>query len=105
MLKMTTVPGLFAAGDATGACAHKFSSGTHAEGRIAGKSAIKYILEHNTQTDVDPAVIAKMKEVIFQPLALFEEFKDFSTDENVNPNYIIPKQYRCSVSKRSWTSM
>ena len=54
---MTTVPGLFAAGDATGACAHKFSSGTHAEGRIAGKSAIKYILENNTLIEVDPAVI------------------------------------------------
>ncbi len=97
--QMTTVPGLFAAGDATGACAHKFSSGTHAEGRIAGKSAIKYILEHNALEEVAPEVIANLKEVTFQPLALFEEFKGFSTDENVNPNYIIPKQFMFRLQK------
>ena len=66
---MTTVPGLFAAGDATGACAHKFSSGTHAEGRIAAKSAIKYILENNTLTDMNPTVVEALKEKIFAPLS------------------------------------
>ena len=96
---MTTVPGLFAAGDATGACPHKFSSGTHAEGRIAGKAACKYILDNNTQVEPNPEVIAKMKETIFQPLALFEEHKNFSTDENVNPNYIIPKQFMFRLQK------
>ena len=38
---MTTVKGLFAAGDASGASSHKFSSGSFAEGRIAAKAAIK----------------------------------------------------------------
>ena len=33
-------PGLFAAGDASGASSHKFSSGSFTEGRIAGKGAI-----------------------------------------------------------------
>ncbi|MGA8923161.1 MAG: adenylylsulfate reductase subunit alpha, partial [Candidatus Dormiibacterota bacterium] len=33
--RMTTVPGLFAAGDGVGASAHKFSSGSYAEGRLA----------------------------------------------------------------------
>lgn len=96
---MTTVPGLFGAGDATGACPHKFSSGSHAEGRIAGKSAMKYILDNNTLVEPNPEVIAKMKETIFQPLALFEEHKNFSTDENVNPNYIIPKQFMFRLQK------
>jgi adenylylsulfate reductase subunit A len=96
---MTTVPGLFAAGDATGACPHKFSSGTHAEGRIAGKSAMKYILENNTLVEPNSEVIAKIKETIFQPLTLFEENKNFSTDENVNPNYIIPKQFMYRLQK------
>jgi adenylylsulfate reductase subunit A len=40
-----------------------------------------------------------MKETIFQPLALFEEHKNFSTDENVNPNYIIPKQFMYRLQK------
>ena len=37
---MTTVPGLFAAGDASGASSHKFSSGSFTEGRLAGKAAL-----------------------------------------------------------------
>ncbi|OLN25303.1 Adenylylsulfate reductase alpha-subunit [Desulfosporosinus metallidurans] len=32
-------------------------------------------------------------------MALFEEFKGFSTDENVNPNYIIPKQFMFRLQK------
>ena len=97
--QMTTVPGLFAAGDATGACAHKFSSGTHAEGRIAGKSAIKYILENNTLIEPDADVIEQMKATIVQPLELYEAHKDFSTDPSVNPNYILPKQYMFRLQK------
>ncbi len=45
---MSTVKGLFCAGDASGASSHKFSSGSHAEGRIAAKAAIKFIVENNT---------------------------------------------------------
>jgi succinate dehydrogenase/fumarate reductase flavoprotein subunit len=43
---MTTVNGMFAAGDASGASSHKFSSGSHAEGRIAAKAAIAYVKDH-----------------------------------------------------------
>ncbi len=35
--RMTTVKGLFTAGDGVGASGHKFSSGSHAEGRIAAQ--------------------------------------------------------------------
>lgn len=96
---MTTVPGLFAAGDATGACAHKFSSGTHAEGRIAAKAAVKYVVDNNTLTEVDAQAIADIKEKIYQPLALFEEHKNYTTDENVNPNYILPKMFMMRLQK------
>ena len=44
---MTTVKALFTAGDGSGASSHKFSSGSHAEGRIAAKGAIAYILDNN----------------------------------------------------------
>jgi succinate dehydrogenase/fumarate reductase flavoprotein subunit len=40
---MTTVNGLFAAGDGVGASGHKFSSGSFTEGKIAGKSAVAYV--------------------------------------------------------------
>src|SRR5512137_2737304 len=52
---MTTVKGMFAAGDASGASSHKFSSGSHAEGRIAAKAAVSYIVDHNTPPKVDQA--------------------------------------------------
>ena len=96
---MTTVPGLFAAGDASGASAHKFSSGTHAEGRIAAKAAIKYILENNTQLEVDAKVIEDFKEKTYAPLAIFEQNKDFTTDPEVNPNYIMPKMFMMRLQK------
>ena len=35
--RMTTVNGLFTCADGVGASGHKFSSGSHAEGRIVGK--------------------------------------------------------------------
>ena len=45
--RMTTVKGLFAAGDACGASAHKFSSGSYTEGRLAGKAAVQYVIDNN----------------------------------------------------------
>ena len=38
--RMTTVDGLFTAGDGVGASGHKFSSGSHAEGRICAKQMV-----------------------------------------------------------------
>ena len=40
---MLTVDGLFGAGDTVGGSAHKFSSGSFTEGRLAAKAACKYI--------------------------------------------------------------
>ena len=41
--RMLTVDGLFGAGDTVGGSAHKFSSGSFTEGRLAAKAAVKYI--------------------------------------------------------------
>ena len=43
---MSTVPGLFMVGDVCGASGHKFSSGSHAEGRICAKQMVKYAKDH-----------------------------------------------------------
>mgnify|MGYP003325290048 CR=1 FL=1 len=43
--RMLTVDGLFGAGDTVGGSAHKFSSGSFTEGRLAAKAAVKYILD------------------------------------------------------------
>ncbi|MEZ5726788.1 MAG: hypothetical protein R3E48_01515 [Burkholderiaceae bacterium] len=41
--RMTSVEGLFGAGDAVGGTPHAFSSGSFTEGRLAAKAACKYI--------------------------------------------------------------
>ena len=44
--RMTTIRGLFAAGDGVGAAPHKFSSGSFTEGRIAAKAAVNYLTDN-----------------------------------------------------------
>ncbi|KJS77032.1 MAG: adenylylsulfate reductase, partial [Desulfotomaculum sp. BICA1-6] len=96
---MTTVKGLFAAGDASGASSHKFSSGSHAEGRIAAKAAIKFIVENNTQPNVDMAKVEELKAKAYQPMETYEANKGFTTDPEVNPAYIKPKMFMFRLQK------
>jgi adenylylsulfate reductase subunit A len=88
---MSTVKGLFCAGDASGASSHKFSSGSHAEGRIAAKSAIKYIVDNNKMPVVAQSTIDAMVAEILRPLETFEQYKNATTDPEVNPHYIRPR--------------
>lgn len=96
---MTTVKGLFAAGDGSGASSHKFSSGSHAEGRISGKSACKFLIENGDVPEIEWEAMEALKAKILRPMKVFEEHKGYSTDEEVNPNYIIPKQYKHRIQK------
>ena len=96
---MSTVKGIFCAGDASGASSHKFSSGSHAEGRIAAKGAIKFIVDNNTQPKVDDAVIEEMKAKILAPLEIFEKHSGETTDPHINPNYIRPKMFMFRLQK------
>ncbi|MFC1891686.1 adenylyl-sulfate reductase subunit alpha, partial [Thermodesulfobacteriota bacterium] len=85
---MTTKDGLFAIGDGSGASSHKFSSGSHTEGRIAGMQAIKYIVEKGQDPNVDMDKVEELKAKILKPLDLYEEHKDETTDPEINTNYI-----------------
>jgi len=96
---MCTVDALFAAGDGSGASSHKFTSGSHAEGRIAGKAAIKYIVEKGADPNVDMAKAEELKAKIVAPLDRFEEHKNETTDPEVNPNYIKPMGYMHRLQK------
>jgi adenylylsulfate reductase subunit A len=96
---MTTVKGLFTAGDGVGASGHKFSSGSHTEGRIAAKSLVRYALDNKDlkpelDTDVDTLV-----EQIYKPVRNFLEHKDYSTAIDVNPHYITPKMLQFRLQK------
>lgn len=98
-VNMTTVEGLFAAGDASGASSHKFSSGSHAEGRIAGKSAIRYIVEKGEEPKVDPAKVEELKKKALAPLDRYEQYKGLTTDPTVNPNYLLWRQFMDRLQK------
>jgi adenylylsulfate reductase subunit A len=96
---MTTVDGLFAIGDASGASSHKFSSGSHTEGRIAGKAAIKYILEKGAEPNVDAGQVEELKKQVLGPLDLYEANKGEFTDPEVNTHYIMPRQFLHRLQK------
>jgi adenylylsulfate reductase, subunit A len=96
---MSTVKGLFHAGDASGASSHKFSSGSHAEGRIAGKAAVKYCVENTDQPKVDQAEVDSWKEKIFAPLDLYAAECNKTSDPLTNPEYIVPKMFMFRLQK------
>jgi adenylylsulfate reductase subunit A len=96
---MTTVQGLFAAGDASGASSHKFSSGSFTEGRIAGKAAADYCVDHPQEIRGDEAQINELKREVFAPLEQFEQYKDITSDHSVNPNYIRPQMFMFRLQK------
>jgi adenylylsulfate reductase subunit A len=96
---MTTVKGLFTAGDGSGASSHKFSSGSHAEGRSAAKGAIAYILDNNTAPQVSDAEINAWKEKLIAPMVRFEQYQGMSSDPDINPNFIKPKMFMFRLQK------
>ncbi len=96
---MTTVKGLFTAGDGVGASGHKFSSGSHAEGRMCAKSMVKYCVDNKdmkVELDTDAAALV---DEIYRPVRTYLEFKDYTTAIDVNPNYITPKMLQFRLQK------
>ncbi len=97
---LTTCPRLFAAGDSSGASSHKFSSGSHAEGRIVGKAMVSWLMQNNLDMpEISEAKIEEMKAQTLKPLETFAAHKDATTDPNVNPNYIRPRQFMFRLQK------
>ena len=97
--RMTTVNGLFTCADGVGASGHKFSSGSHAEGRIVGKQMVRWVLDHK---DFKPSLKEKTADLakeLYQPWYTYEAGKSISTDPVVNPNYITPKNFMMRLVK------
>ena len=97
--RMTTVKGLFTAGDGVGAAPHKFSSGSFTEGRLAAKAAVAYCADNPGNVQVDDAKVQELQATVFQPYEVFEKNKSLSTVEEVNPKYITPKQALVRLQK------
>lgn len=96
---MTTVKGLFTAGDGVGASGHKFSSGSHAEGRLAGKAMVKFALDNKDWKPELDTPVSELVEEIYKPVRNFLEHKNYTTAIDVNPNYITPKMLQFRLQK------
>ena len=97
--RMTTVVGLFAAGDGVGAAPHKFSSGSFAEGRLAGEAAVAYAADRGEAPEADEAEIARIKAEIWRPFEVYEEGRGASSRADVNPTYLLPRMGHLRLQK------
>jgi adenylylsulfate reductase subunit A len=91
--RMMTVEGLFGAGDTIGGTAHKFSSGSFTEGRIAGKSAVKYVKDLGSdQPQLNETEYEDLKTVVYQPIENYKVGRNEIVAGTVSPSYISPLQ-------------
>jgi adenylylsulfate reductase, subunit A len=89
--RMTSVEGLFGAGDTIGGSAHKFSSGSFTEGRLAGKSAVRYLRDLDGDSpQVDERQVKGLEEAIFRPLENYRVGRNEIVAGTVSPSYLLP---------------
>jgi len=78
MQRMTTVPGLFAAGETAGGNPNKFVGGCAAEGKLAARGALAYMKTPEAQAPCDSAELATQVEQekarVFAPLLRGPEY-------------------------------
>jgi adenylylsulfate reductase, subunit A len=87
-----TVEGLFGTGDTIGGTAHKVSSGSFTEGRIAAMAVVKYVMEKGWDAQqVSEAKCNDLDKLAFQPLETYR----------VGRNEIVAGTVLPSVSCRS----
>ena len=96
---MTTVSGLFTAGDGVGASGHKFSSGSHAEGRMCAKSMVQFVVDNRDRAPELDTDIGTLVDEIWQPVRNYLEHRDYTTTVDVNPHYITPKMFQARLQK------
>lgn len=96
---MTTVKGLFTAGDGVGASGHKFSSGSFTEGRLAAKSMVQFVRDNKDWKPELATPVSELVEEIYRPVKTYLEHKDYTTAQDVNPHYITPKMLQFRLQK------
>ena len=89
--RMMTVDGLFGAGDTIGGSAHKFSSGSFTEGRIAGKAAVNYVNDlKGEQPQVSEQEYEDLRKAVFRPLETYRVGRNEIVAGTVSPSYMLP---------------
>jgi len=89
--RMTTVNGLFTSGDGVGASGHKFSSGSHAEGRICAKSMARFVRDNADFTPTISQSKEELVDLIYKPVRTFLDNCDYTTAIDINPEYLKPE--------------
>jgi adenylylsulfate reductase subunit A len=97
--RMSTVTGLFMMGDICGASGHKFSSGSHAEGRIVGKEMIRFLMDNEGFSPTVSKSADELAGEIYLPFEIYEKYKGVSTMPDVNPHYIKPNMLQARLQK------
>jgi adenylylsulfate reductase subunit A len=87
--RMTTVKGLFTAGDGVGCSGHKFSSGSHAEGRIVAKEMVRYIRDNDFTPELAETT-QELVDLVWKPVITYLDNCEYTTATDVNPNYCKP---------------
>jgi len=87
--RMTTVKGLFTAGDGVGCSGHKFSSGSHTEGRIVAKSMVQYLKDHPEETSFKETD-EELVDMVYKPVRTYLDNCEYTTAQDVNPKYCKP---------------
>jgi adenylylsulfate reductase subunit A len=88
--RMMTLEGLFGAGDAIGGSAHKFSSGSFTEGRIAAKAAVKYVKNLEEQPKVSETEYQELEKTVYKPLDNYAVGRNEIVAGTVSPSYLLP---------------
>jgi adenylylsulfate reductase subunit A len=87
--RMTTIKGLFTAGDGVGCSGHKFSSGSHAEGRIVAKAMVKFLRDNPGDVSFKETD-EELVDMVYKPVRNYLDNCEYSTDQDVNPHYCKP---------------
>jgi adenylylsulfate reductase subunit A len=96
--RMTTIPGLFSAGESAGGTPNKFVGGCATEGKLATRGAIKYMATVSLP-NLDSGLVAKEKERVFAPLLRGPEFDGVSPLEMEERMQRLMDEYAGGISQ------
>ncbi|MBW1894243.1 MAG: adenylyl-sulfate reductase subunit alpha [Deltaproteobacteria bacterium] len=88
--RMSTVVGLFTSGDGVACSGHKFSSGSHAEGRMVAKEMVKFIRDHADYTPTIKETKEELVDMVYKPVRVYLDNCEYTTAADINPNYLKP---------------
>ncbi len=88
--RMTTVVGLFTSGDGVACSGHKFSSGSHAEGRIVAKEMVKFVRDHAGFKPTIKETKEELVNLVYKPVRTYLDNCNYTTAHDINPAYIKP---------------